>query len=142
MIFPITIWRKPDGANGRNWPFVIMVDPDHPRRAAIWAQEAYESRYKLNPINLVLSLFPKGKRRMEFMGHEIEVQAAGLLYWENMVEYRKAEAKRMHRGYGGLFKEYTPAEIMDQMKSREGKAWEWIGKCEGQLIDIAFEDVT
>ena len=78
-MIPITLTRSLRGANGRNWPGLVLLDPDAPLRAAVWAQEAYEARYKLNPINLIrVRLSKRARREMELMGHEIEAHAADL----------------------------------------------------------------
>lgn len=78
-MLPITILKRLKGANGRNWPGYVQIDPGAPMRAAVWAQEAWESRHKLNPVNLLRSrLSLRHRRRMEIMGHEVEVQARRL----------------------------------------------------------------
>lgn len=126
-MIPITIWRKPKGANARNWPGVTMVDPDHPRRAAIWAQEAWESTWKMNPLNLIDRLLSKAARReMEIMGHEVEVQAAKLVYGDAAGPYRLKEAMSLEKNYGGLFKGRDVMAIQLAMLKCQPEARAWV----------------
>lgn len=136
MILPITIWKKPKDSNATNWPGVVRIDPDHPLKAAIWAQEAYEARFKLNPIAFIRSRLPKGKREMELMGHEIEVQAAHLVYGADKQKVRRDESERLHHGYGGLFKRYTPAEIRIEMRLNSAKAKAWVKKHADKIMEM------
>lgn len=126
MIFPITFWTNDDKPNGRNWPFFVKVNKNHPHRAAVWAQEAYESRYKMNPINLIRSLTRKGKRELEIMGHEIEAQAAHEFYGVNASEYRNKEAIVMAYGYDGLFEGMSASQIAEKMRMQQFAAASWV----------------
>lgn len=125
-MFLITLWSDRAKPNGRNWPGVARIYENHPVRAAIWAQEAYEATYKLNPINLVKSLTTDGKREMEFMGHEIEVQAAWLAYRKSLTEYRRKEAGEMISGYPKLFGDMTVEQVMGEMEKRSVAAARWV----------------
>lgn len=127
MLLPFTRLKAIRGANARNWPGFVLLDPDAPYRAAVWAQEAWESRYKLNPVNLIRSrLSRRYRRRMEIMGHEVEVQAAAQVYGRPARSYRTAEAARMRAGYDGLFDGLTAAQLIEAMLSVSADATRWV----------------
>lgn len=111
------------GANGRNWPLYVEIDPKVPYHKAVLAQEIWESIHKALPWNAIKARSKKGKREMEYMGHEIEVQAAVLLYGVAEATYRHAEAERMQAGYSGLF-EGQPVER--ELAARRSEAREWV----------------
>lgn len=111
------------GANGRNRPLHVIIDPTVPYYKAVLAQEIWESVYKTNPINLIRSRSKKGQREMELMGHEVEVQAAVLLYGVAEASYRKIEAEVMQRGYSGLFR---GVDVETEMAKRRKKAADWV----------------
>lgn len=127
MILPIVLRRRVKGANAKNWPGLVLIHPDCPLPAAVLAQEAWESRHKMNPVNLVQTLFStRARRRMEVMGHECEVQAAALIYGKDANAYRYAEAKRMSAGYGSLFKGMSVDSLMAAMAYHGEKAGPWV----------------
>ena len=110
-------------ANGRNWPGIVVIHPDAPFKAAVWAQEAYEAQAKLNPLTFLRTRLSKSERRdMEITGHEIEVQAAVEFYGVNESIYRAREAAQMQRGYDGLFRGMTLAQIEARMLDRKAEA--------------------
>lgn len=111
------------GANGRNWPLYVEIDTKAAYWRAVLAQEIWEAIHKTNPINLIRSRSKRGQRDMEYMGHEIEVQAAVMLYGVAEATYRKAEAERMQAGYSGLF-QGQPVE--HELAARRSKAREWV----------------
>ena len=112
----ITIHYPLKSANGRNWPGIVVIHPDAPFKAAVVAQEYYEARAKLNPLTLLRTRLSKSARRdMEITGHEIEVQAAVAFYDADEGAYRAREVAQMHRGYDGLFKHMTAAQIEARM---------------------------
>lgn len=122
-----TFIRRLDGAHGRNWPGVVILNPDAPLPAATWAQEAWEAEYKLNPINLIRTRLSRSARRaMEITSHEIEVQAAHAVYGRDRAQYRLAEARAMQRGYDGLFGGMTPEDIAARMALEAPEAFEWV----------------
>ena len=126
-MIPITLTRSLRGANGRNWPGLVLLDPDAPLRAAVWAQEAYEARHKLNPLNLIRVRFSKRARReMEIMSHEIEAHAAAVFYARSLAAYRRAEAAAMRAGYDGLFASMPTAAIVEAMAARGTEAARWV----------------
>ena len=126
-MIPITLTRSLRGANGRNWPGLVLLDPDAPLRAAVWAQEAYEARYKLNPINLIRVRFSKRARReMEIMSHEIEAHAAAVVYARSLAAYREREIRAMRAGYDGLFADIQAADLRLAMKSVSTEAARWV----------------
>ena len=126
-MIPITLTRSLRGANGRNWPGLVLLDPDAPLRAAVWAQEAYEARYKLNPINLIRVRFSnRARREMEIMSHEIEAHAAAVVYARSLAAHRWAEAKAMRDGYDGLFAGIPAVAIVEAMTARRTEAARWV----------------
>lgn len=120
---PLIERKQLDGANGRNWPLYVEIDPKAAYHKAVLAQELWEAIHKTNPINLIRSRSEKGQRTMEYMGHEIEVQAAVMLYGVAEATYRKAEAERMQAGYSGIF-EGQPVER--ELAARRDKARKWV----------------
>lgn len=131
-MFPIVRYVDDDklgGANARNWPGYVQVKRNVPNRAAVVAQEAWESMHKMDPINLMFRVFlrsKKDRRKFEYMGHECEVQAAVLIYGHNVNHYRTAEAMALHRGYDGLFAHMTVEQIAAEMRARSEKAKAWV----------------
>lgn len=117
-------------SNARNWPFFIKLKKGLSYPAAVWAQEAYESQYKMNPFNLFKFLFSdEEKRKVELMGHEIEVQVARIIYDDqNEDVYRYLEAIIMRNGYGGLFNKYSVSEIELLMQKNRQKAINFVIK--------------
>lgn len=129
MFLPIVVRKDLKGANGRNWPGFVILGKKIERPAAIFAQEAYEARHKLNPISLFRRLTSKeSRRRMEYMGHEIEVQVCARLYGQPEVQARFREAEAMRRGYGGLFSHMSLRELETEMQARSGAARSWVQK--------------
>ena len=126
---PITVRRNITVANGRNWPGHVVLGKSIARPAAVYAQEAYEARHKLNPVNLFLGMVSKSaKRRMEYMGHEIEVQVCARLYNQTAHDARMREAETMQRGYSGLFRQMTVEQIYEAMAARSGDAGRWVDR--------------
>lgn len=118
------------GANGRNRPLHVIIDPTVPYYKAVLAQEIWESIYKTNPINLFKSRSKSGQREMELMSHEIEVQAAVLLYGVDEATYRKIESSAMQRGYGGLFK---GVDVETEMARLRSDAARWVRDNRGRF---------
>lgn len=127
---PLVERGKIKGANGRNRPLHVTIDPTVPYHKAVLAQEIWESIHKTNPINLLKSRSKSGQREMELMGHEIEVQAAVMLYDVDEREYRKAEAGRMRAGYGGIFR---GMDVEAEMARLSGKARAWVVENKGRF---------
>lgn len=126
-MLPIVITRRLVGANGRNWPCFAMLDPDAPLPAAVLAQEAWEAMHKANPLNMLRTrISARHRRAMELMGHEIEVQAAALIYGMSPARYRAREAEVLRSGYGGLFAGMGPSEIVAEMAARSAEARAWV----------------
>lgn len=126
-MFPIVIRRPVKGANARNWPGLVILDPEARFPAAIVAQEAWEAIYKLNPFTLLVTrLSRSARRRMEIMGHEVEVQAAALIYGKVASAYRGAEARSMHAGYDGLFAGHSVIRIEAAMEAVSDEANRWV----------------
>lgn len=70
------------------------------------------------------------------MGHEVETQAATLLCAADEAAYRAKEAGTMRRGYDGLFKEMTEAEIVARMQDRTTAARGWVERHADKLEDL------
>ncbi|MGR3593052.1 MAG: hypothetical protein ACU0B9_07055 [Limimaricola soesokkakensis] len=122
---PLTFTRPLKRGNARNWPGVIVMDPDAPLPAAVWAQECYEAEWKLNPVNMLSVAFSRSARReMEIMGHEIEVQVAVRLYGRRAGIYRTEEARAL-TAYPE-FKGWTQARIEAAMIGKRGEAARWV----------------
>lgn len=129
MLLPIVIQRPLSGANGRNWPGLVILNPNAPHRAAVAAQEIWEARHKLNPLNLFRRLTSKSHRRkMEYAGHEIEVTVSARLYGQPEAQARRREAEAMARGYDGLFRGMTIAQLEAEMQARSAAARAWVAK--------------
>ena len=113
------------GANARNWPGLVHLKRGIKYPAAVLAQEAWESMHKMDPVKLLFRVFKRSddyKCEFEYMGHECEVQAARIIYGVEPASYRLAEAKRLQRGYDGLFKKMSVALIESEMRERSEKA--------------------
>lgn len=119
--------RDLDGRNAKSNAFRIVVDKDAPFRAAIVAQELYEAEEKQNPIRAVkIRLDNNEQRKLEIEGHEVETQAAVLIYEQNETAYRLKEATSMQRGYNGLFKRRAVTEIAGAMEQYSVAAKQWV----------------
>lgn len=137
-MLPITIktYSLPEGVNARNWPGLIKIRPDLVLFAAVWAQESYESLWKLNPFNLIsLLLGKKARRKMEVMGHEIEVQVATQFYDIHEDEYRTQEAQVMARHYPE-FHPLSVGAVKSLMLEQSDKAKRWVDKHRGRIEDM------
>ena len=128
-MLPIIITRRLTGRNARNWPGLVILGKGIRHPAAVCAQEVYESRWKLNPVNMLRHNFSEAARReMEIMGHEIEVQAAARIYGAAEGAYRAKEAAAMIRGYDGLFKGFSAGGLEADMAAKAGKARQWVSR--------------
>lgn len=126
-MLPIIFERRIRGANGRNWPGVVVMHPDAPLPAAVLAQEWWEAMHKLNPLNALRVAFSShARRRMELTSHEVEVQAAAIIYGKDRHDYRVAEVDRMKRGYDGLFDAVTRAQMRAAMEAMSDEARRWV----------------
>jgi len=137
MLPVVTFRHRLENANGRNWPGLIVIDPAAEMRAAVWAQEAFEANWKLNPWNLLRRTFTaRGREEMEVMGHEIEVQTAVLLYGVDGLEYRSKEA-RVLSYYKGLWRNVAMQNrgrhITILMENVSQEALSWVKKNLAQI---------
>jgi hypothetical protein len=124
---PIVRWQSLKGANGRNWPLLVIMDPEATYPLAVLAQELYEAEYKVNPLQLIYTRTGEGARELELKGHEVEVQAAVRLYGASETEYRKAEARSMAVGYK-QFAGWEPDNIELAMMGHTSMAQRWVSK--------------
>lgn len=128
-MLPIIITRRLTGRNARNWPGLVILGKGIRYPAAVCAQEVYESRWKLNPVNLLRRAVSKSARRdMEIMGHEIEVQSAARIYGAAEGAYRAKEAAAMIRGYDGLFKGFSAGGLEAAMAAKADQARRWVSR--------------
>lgn len=126
-MLPFVIRRKLRGRNAVNWPGLVVLGRGIERPAAVAAQEIWEARHKLSPVNLLRRLTSKShRRRMELMGHEVEVQASAMLYGQAETEARRREAGALRRGYDGLFRHMTIPQIEAAMLARSVPARAWV----------------
>lgn len=126
-MFPITIKTNKIGSNGRNWPLVVAIRKDLDYPAAVWAQEAYESRFKSNPINFLKSFSYSTQREMEIMGHEIEVCVAWVFYHQDIYDYRNKEARALKGNYK-IFNDYSQDQILQMLAKKHEEALLWVFK--------------
>lgn len=122
--------------NGRNWPGLVLVKKTAPHRAAVVAQEAWESQHKMDPIKLFFRVFKRSTqdtREFEYMGHEVECQAKVRFYGVPIRDARMQEALSMRHGYDGIFSHMELQQIANEMRDRQTKALDWLNKNQAQL---------
>ena len=120
LIFgPIVLWSdKIPGANGQNSFFLIHMART-PFQAAVFAQELWESPRAL------FRLIPGYSRKAEIFSHEIEVQAAELVYMVDAAIYRTEEVRKMKSAYKYLAA-LSEEEITQRMVAQSAKARAWV----------------
>ena len=124
-MFPIVIKSNSISSNGRNWPLVVVTRKDLSFPAAVIAQEIYESNWKTNPKNWLEYFTDDGKRKMEILGHEVEVVTANLIYGVDIPSYRNREAYSMVRNYE-IFKNCSVVGVETAMLEVNQEAAEWV----------------
>ena len=124
-MFPIVIKSNSISSNGRNWPLVVVTREDLSFPAAVIAQEIYESNWKTNPKNWLEYFTDDGKRKMEILGHEVEVVTANLIYGVDIPSYRPREAHSMVRNYE-IFKNCSVVGVETAMLEVNQEAAEWV----------------
>ena len=124
-MFPIVIKSNSISSNGRNWPLVVVTRKDLSFPAAVIAQEIYESNWKTNPKNWLEYFTDDGKRKMEILGHEVEVVTANLIYGVDIPSYRNREAYSMVRKYE-IFKNCSVVGVETAMLEVNQEAAEWV----------------
>ena len=137
--------------SGRNTPFVAEVDPRTEFPAAVAAQEIAESRRKLvyggsiivagaivgilvgglwtlasnfvaAAVLVMLFRTPWGIRRLELYGHEVEVEAAVMLYGQDRPNYRQSQAKEMQSYTRYPFGAWTIKQVREGMEANHKAA--------------------
>lgn len=128
FILPITFRISKfenENTNAKNWPGVIIMKRGVDVYGAIWAQEYYESKYKWKmfivyiALRLLILLDKKWgwmERRMELMGHEIEVQAEQMLVGTPVDQSRAREARALTQY--SVFEGYSADTIEMMMGQR------------------------
>ena len=124
-MFPIVIKSNSISSNGRNWPLAVVIRKDLSFPAAVIAQEIYESNWKTNPKNWLEYFTDDGKRKMEILGHEVEVVTANLIYGVDIPSYRNREAYSMVRNYE-IFKNCSVVGVETAMLEVNQEAAEWV----------------
>ena len=124
-MFPIVIKSNSISSNGRNWPLVVVTRKDLSFPAAVIAQEIYESNWKTNPKNWLEYFTDDGKRKMEILGHEVEVVTANLIYGVDIPSCRNREAYSMVRNYE-IFKNCSVVGVETAMLEVNQEAAEWV----------------
>ena len=124
-MFPIVIKSNSISSNGRNWPLVVVTRKDLSFPAAVIAQEIYESNWKTNPKNWLDYFTDDGKRKLEILGHEVEVVTANLIYGVDIPSYRNREACSMVRNYE-IFKNCSVVGVETAMLEVNQEAAEWV----------------
>ena len=124
-MFPIVIKSNSISSNGRNWPLVVVTRKDLSFPAAVIAQEIYESNWKTNPKNWLDYFTDDGKRKLEILGHEVEVVTANLIYGVDIPSYRNREAYSMVRNYE-IFKNCSVVGVETAMLEVNQEAAEWV----------------
>ena len=124
-MFPIVIKSNSISSNGRNWPLVVVIRKDLSFPAAVIAQEIYESNWKTNPKNWLEYFTDDGKRKMEILGHEVEVVTANLIYGVDIPSCRNREAYSMVRNYK-IFKNWSVVDVGTAMLEANQEAAEWV----------------
>ena len=124
-MFPIVIKSNSISSNGRNWPLVVVIREDLSFPAAVIAQEIYESNWKTNPKNWLDYFTDDGKRKMEILGHEVEVVTANLIYGVDIPSCRNREAYSMVRNYE-IFKNCSVVGVETAMLEVNQEAAEWV----------------
>ncbi|WP_103173794.1 hypothetical protein [Paracoccus sp. SY] len=126
-MIPIILTGDLDGANARNWPGLVILDPDCPKPAAVLAQEWWESLFKLNPVNLIRTrTSDSARRKMEIMGHAIEVAAEVLIYGANENSALHREARAMRAGYDDIFENMSASAVVAAMTAERRDAHAWV----------------
>lgn len=128
---PIVRWQSIDGANGRNWPLYVIMDPEAPYPLAVLAQELFEAEYKINPLQLIYTRTGEGARELELKGHEVEVQAAVRLYGASETAHRQSEAQALTTY--PQFDGWGPDNIELGMMGHTSAAMRWVAKNIGRL---------
>lgn len=105
--------------NAVNYPFCIIQSRNIDCPGAVLLQERFEYGYRAKR-----GWLPIGKRKMELLSHEIEVQAAALIYGKDPAAYRLKEVNVMH-SYDHIYG-MTDEEIENGMKAMTGEALDWI----------------
>ena len=124
-MFPIVIKSNSISSNGRNWPLVVVTRKDLSFPAAVIAQEIYESNWKTNPKNWLDYFTDDGKRKLEILGHEVEVVTANLIYGVDIPSYRNREAYSMVRNYE-IFRNCSVVGVETAMLEVNQEAAEWV----------------
>ena len=124
-MFPIVIKSNSISSNGRNWPLVVVTRKDLSFPAAVIAQEIYESNWKTDPKNWLDYFTDDGKRKLEILGHEVEVVTANLIYGVDIPSYRNREAYSMVRNYE-IFRNCSVVGVETAMLEVNQEAAEWV----------------
>lgn len=114
----------PENVTARNNVYLIKADPNQYNLVGVVAQEYYEARFKMNPINLIKLLVGHDhtEREMEVMSHEITIQ---MLPVEEQHKERVNHAKALTKYYS-CFKGWDFEVVYQWMTEEIDYAREWI----------------
>ena len=103
LVFDVDhIGKDERSPNARNWIGVVLMNKKQcgDLYQPILAQEVFESRFKYNPVNLLLLLISRSiKIKMESRGQETSVQVAAGLALRDEFQERQARAKKLAKSY-------------------------------------------
>ncbi|WP_066477444.1 MULTISPECIES: hypothetical protein [unclassified Sphingomonas] len=150
LIPPILVFDRPNSSNGQSRAPIIIMYGNPTSNAAVLAQELAEFTAKwlllylpaiavawlawrhvhfiapalILPPAFVIQRLPPLRRQLELLGHEVEAQAAELLYGTPAAEVRKWEVVALARptNYGGVFKDWSDERIGASLSARAGIA--------------------
>lgn len=135
LICPRTVRVDEWHSNASNSPLKITMRRGLQYPAAVWAQEYYESRYNLTRpwmawLLVIGSLigWRWPQRRLELMGHAVELAAIRVVYGIEGAAYQAylaREAASMRRGYAA-FKNMSEGQIAAALFERADAATKFV----------------
>lgn len=149
-------------SNALNNAFRIVLREGIDRPASVYAQERFEWFYRALCFALGLALagaalwlgthpviasipallgliawrIPPIYQWIELRGHAVEVAADVAFYQADPILARLREARAMRAGYGGLFKSYSEADLVDRLEDLEPFATRWVNRHRNQILNI------
>ena len=135
LVLPIGRYVDDLDSNGKNWPGFFVVNRGLPYEGKpVWAQEYYEAQLKwrifpllsglLIAIGRIIPALAVFERRMELMGHEVEVQVEARLGGDEEAA-RLREARALANRYTA-FKGWSVERAEEALRERQGKAMSWV----------------
>ncbi|MEE2860867.1 MAG: hypothetical protein VYB46_08655 [Pseudomonadota bacterium] len=129
-MLPIIMYRRLDGANGRNGIGWIIINPDADQWAAVGIQELIEEKKKRSFAYAVWWRWTnednEDVRQRECLGHMAEALVSAQFYGQDLMAALRREAMAMQRGYGGIFASWPIAKIIHAMELHQREAQRFI----------------